>query len=321
MKRILILILCGLIWSAASLTAEAQTSAEDISKLSKEEKMKKFVYPLLEKWNNLPYTATSNKEYLKEYLAGIELNEGSASLTEEEREKLNEALLNLCLGFSTGVEEDYFAFRTPKGPEWGLNCDEIWLLADSLKKSLEDKEWTYENIRETALKNAVKPALYYKGFWEGICLDPKVLKEQLGEEKTAYMPRYGITVKRMERYNTFYQEYKDPYNKSIKAEDRSDINQDLLEPERYPFVLETWLVTLFSEKPMALDVFREQGYLLTADVHLMVKRGLGRPNGAVTLRFYWNPEYKVWIPHDFMKGGIDSMLVPDYGGAGVEELF
>ena len=85
MKRILILILCGLIWSAASLTAEAQTSAEDISKLSKEEKMKKFVYPLLEKWNNLPYTATSNKEYLKEYLAGIELNEGSASLTEEER--------------------------------------------------------------------------------------------------------------------------------------------------------------------------------------------------------------------------------------------
>ena len=59
MKRILILILCGLIWSAASLTAEAQTSAEDISKLSKEEKMKKFVYPLLEKWNNLPYTATS----------------------------------------------------------------------------------------------------------------------------------------------------------------------------------------------------------------------------------------------------------------------
>ena len=77
------MILCGLIWSAASLTAEAQTSAEDISKLSKEEKMKKFVYPLLEKWNNLPYTATSNKEYLKEYLAGIELNEGSASLTEE----------------------------------------------------------------------------------------------------------------------------------------------------------------------------------------------------------------------------------------------
>ena len=47
MKRILILILCGLIWSAASLTAEAQTSAEDIRKLSKEEKMKKFVYPLL----------------------------------------------------------------------------------------------------------------------------------------------------------------------------------------------------------------------------------------------------------------------------------
>ena len=171
------------------------------------------------------------------------------------------------------------------------------------------------------LKNAVKPADSYKGFWEGICLDPKVLKEQLGEEKTAYMPRYGITIKRMERYNTFYQEYKDPYNKSIMAEDRSDINQDLLEPERYPFVLKTWLVTLFSEKPMALDVFREQGYLLTADVHLMVHRGLGRPNGAVTLRFYWNPEYKVWIPHDFMKGGIDSMLVPDYGGAGVEELF
>ena len=265
MKRILILILCGLIWSAASLTAEAQTSAEDISKLSKEEKMKKFVYPLLEKWNNLPYTATSNKEYLKEYLAGIELNEGSASLTEEEREKLNEALLNLCLGFSTGVEEDYFAFRTPKGPEWSLKWDKVLILFDNLKTSLKDKEWTDENIRKIAFKNAVKPADSYKGFWEGICLDPKVLKEQLGEEKTAYMPRYGITVKRMERYNTFYQEYKDPYNKSIMAEDRSDINQDLLEPERYPFVLKTWLVTLFSEKPMALDVFREQGYLLTAE--------------------------------------------------------
>ena len=113
MKRIFIIIMVyGLVCGGLSFEAMAQSNLNGVNTPSEisglpweiKENRKEKVYPILISWLDLPYTPLNDGLKLKEYLAGIELNEGSASLTEEEREKLNEALLNLCLGFRGAIK-------------------------------------------------------------------------------------------------------------------------------------------------------------------------------------------------------------------------
>ena len=159
------------------------------------DRAKEKVYPILKTWMEVPYTATSDGEKLKAHLAGLELNEGSASLSEEERAKLNEALLNLCLAFSSGKEEDYFAFRTPKGPKWKISSPYLTMLYKKLKE--EEKEINYENLSSALIEYTLAGRKSYENFWKGVCLDAPTLEKHLGKERSIYLPKYGITIRKL----------------------------------------------------------------------------------------------------------------------------
>ncbi len=315
MKRIFIIIMVyGLVCGGLSFEAMAQSNLNGVNTPSEisglpweiKENRKEKVYPILISWLDLPYTPLNDGLKLKEYLAGIELNEGSALLTEEERAKLNEVLLNLCLGFSTGVEEDYFAFRTPKGPEWRIQ--QSHLVNIYAMKGMEGGDFSYNTIFAEVLKNAVGERGSYKNFWKGICLDPKVLNERLGEEISIYIPHYGITVKKTERFELFKTEYTEPFREQSRQEE-DKLSAEGKIGEASPFFLEYWTYQQisFQESPSQRSVYKDQGTLLLADIHLLVERGQDQPPGPVFIRFYWSPEFKVWIPCGFTVGKLNGV--------------
>ena len=270
------------------------------------DRAKEKVYPILKTWMEVPYTATSDGEKLKAHLAGLELNEGSASLSEEERAKLNEALLNLCLAFSTGKEEDYFAFRTPKGPKWEISSPYLTMLYKKLKE--EEKEINYENLSSALIEYTLAGRKSYENFWTGVCLDAPTLEKHLGKERSIYLPKYGITIRKTEQFETFASKYTDEYIESDRSE---EITEKIKEnwDTRYPFFWQCWDYEnpSFQESPSMRSVYKENGNLLIADIHLMVERGEEKPPCPVILSLYWNPEFKVWIPCGFSTAGLYRM--------------
>lgn len=296
---------------------KAQATSKKGISVDFSDESKKIPLQILNTWDSIPYVQISDNEEFMNYISSVGIQEGAELISETERKKLNETLVKMCLAFSKEGEGEYFAFRTPDGPQWAISKDHIRAVVST--NSIDPKELIYTKLRSVLLKSASGRENSYKDFWVGVCFDKEILYKNLGIEKSVYIPKYGITIQKEEKFHTFYSDIYEPYQKSKQAKVQKNKSNKIKEEDRWPFYVHFNEPPLFEETPSMLDVYKENGYLLTVDVHFFVKRTEGRPPCPIIVRFYWNPEFQIWIPSDFASGFLEKIL--DFIGPGVKELF
>lgn len=292
--------------------------ATNVQNAARTNKKLQIPFDLLKRWEQMPYQKISSEAAFSNYIANVKKAGDVKELTGEQEEKLNHSLVSFFRAYHDGNERVFFDFRTPPGPKWELSPGALNQCIASGK--VPTNQLTYENLRSFLLKEETGGESGYENFWQGACLDPEVLVGLLGDKKNSFIPEYGVTIHKSKRFSTFYSDINEPYRYLIQKkylkpdESKSDA---IPEVDMWPLYWRFTDFPAFEETPTMLEMFKESGYLLFADIHCFVNRST-KPPCPVLVRFYWNPQLNVWIPEGFATGAIQKIW--DYMGE-KKELF
>lgn len=243
---------------------------------------------LLNSWKSLEYKKISPDIDFEKYIESFQIWENIPT-DDIKKIKLTQIVKKMFLAYNLGNQKAYMDFRTPEGPRWKMNTDAFseiktsWLAhnnTNNIVKTLpldKGELWTW-------LLNVISEGTYYKNFWEGVCIDRKVLNDHLGPENIPF--KYGINVRKTQRLQTFFFTI------------RSYI-------DLHPLL---WNISFgrnyFDSSLDVVQLFLSGENLLVADVFCFVCCKSPYPPHPVLARFLWDELHQIWIPIEFASGNI-----------------
>jgi len=235
-------------------------------------------------WAKLPFVPLSNRTALTQYLHGIFIVDGD-QLSSIQHEKLYDSILRLTDAYSVGTLQAYMDFRLPEGAKYDVSERQMTMITADWNKlnsnntrpptnDLDLFEWWVGKQSDGG---------YYKDFWQGICMDPKVIYNSIGtNDLDGYPMTAGIIVSNRREMS--------PFGDFVM---RSTFNAGII-----------GYTPSFIFKNTPFGKVSQDTNVMTFSIYFFVQPSPPDPILPVDIRYMWDSESTNWVPTDFIMGNL-----------------